>query len=208
MLSAPDQNAQHSARTRSGRLIFDLNQGEQWRACTEEARVDGRRQLDEVSLSRHGHHVVQTTNTGGVHPCWDVDGVPRLPILPASKRNHDAGCEGHRILANLHVHPKTNVQTSCGHLSQALQFQPGGKGPAGRMAGAQVPPELRLKPSKAAQETPGRMLGGEVPTMDEPSRAWGGRAGCAAIKGHHCALVRTASTAASFVSLVGPRGRA
>ena len=77
MLSAPDQNAQHSAGTRSGRLIFDLNQGEQWRACTEEASVDGRRQLDVVSLSRHGNHVVQTTNTGGVHPCWDVDGVPR-----------------------------------------------------------------------------------------------------------------------------------
>ena len=76
VLSAPDQNAQHSARTRSERLILDLNQGEQWRACTEEASVNGRRQLDVVSLSRHGHHVVQTTNTGGVHPCWDVDGVP------------------------------------------------------------------------------------------------------------------------------------
>ena len=137
VLSAPDQNAQHSARTRSGRLIFDLNQGEQWRACTEEASVDGRRQLDVVCLSRHGDHVVQTTSTEWeVYPCWDVDGVPRLPILPASKRNQDAGCEGHRILANLHVHPKTNGPTSCGNLSQALQFQPGGEGPAGRKAGA------------------------------------------------------------------------
>ena len=97
--------------------------------------MNGRRQLDVVSLSRHGHHVVQTTNTGGVHPCWDVDGVPRLPILPASKRNQDAGCEGHRILANLHVHPKANGQTRR-NLTQALQLQPGGEGPAGRFASA------------------------------------------------------------------------
>ena len=123
-------------RTRSERLVFDLNQGEQWRACTEEASVDGRRQFDVVRPSRHGDHVVQTTSTEWeVHPCWDVDGVPRLPLLPASKRNQDAGCEGHRILANLHVHPKANGQIRR-NLTQALQLQPGGEGPAGRFASA------------------------------------------------------------------------